>query len=210
MPPVASNLTEADRIRVAFWIDGRLRDTACSAAPFAGAPAIRRLNRREYHNTVRDLLGVEFDAVQLFPADGTGGAGFDTNGETLFTPPVLMERYMEAAQEILDRAIVTPPSLARLHAARWPDSAGRRLHIFDPRFQRRRLCGGDGPHPERSHPRAHAQSGWRRRRNLQRAAAQRRQRGGLPLAARLQVRLARGEHRLTVTSLQGARFRWPA
>ena len=60
MPPVASKLTEDDRIRVALWIDKRLLETACSTGPFAGAPAIRRLNRREYHNTIRDLLGIEF------------------------------------------------------------------------------------------------------------------------------------------------------
>src|SRR5947209_5071115 len=108
MPPVGSKLSEDDRLRVEFWIDAQLRQTACSSGPFAGAPAVRRLNRREYHNTIRDLLGIDFDAVQLFPADGTGGAGFDTNGETLFTPPMLMERYLEAAQSILDRVIVTP------------------------------------------------------------------------------------------------------
>jgi Protein of unknown function (DUF1587) len=109
MPPVASKLTEEDRLRVATWVDTRLRETACSAGDFAGASAIRRLNRREYHNTIRDLLGIDFDVALLFPADGSGGSGFDTNGETLFIPPVLMERYMEAAQQILDRVIVTPP-----------------------------------------------------------------------------------------------------
>jgi hypothetical protein len=54
------------------------------------------------------LLGVDYNVSDLFPADGTGGAGFDTNGETLFVPPLLMERYLEAAQQILDRVIVTP------------------------------------------------------------------------------------------------------
>jgi cytochrome c553 len=109
MPPVDSKLTEDDRLRVALWIDKDLRQTACFAGDFAGAIAIRRLNRREYHNTIRDLLGVDYNVSELFPADGTGGAGFDTNGETLFVPPLLMERYLEAAQQILDRAIVTPP-----------------------------------------------------------------------------------------------------
>jgi mono/diheme cytochrome c family protein len=118
MPPVASKLTEDDRLRVAAWVDTELRQTACSAGDYAGAPAIRRLNRREYHNTVRDLLGVDFDVIALFPADGTGGAGFDTNGETLYIPPVLLERYMEGAQQILDRVIVTPP-LSRIFT---PDS----------------------------------------------------------------------------------------
>jgi cytochrome c553 len=108
MPPIDSKLTEDDRLKVALWIDKDLRRTACDAGDFAGAVAIRRLNRREYHNTIRDLLGVDYNVSDLFPADGTGGAGFDTNGETLFVPPLLMERYLEAAQQILDRVIVTP------------------------------------------------------------------------------------------------------
>ena len=108
MPPIDSKLTEDDRLRVALWIDKDLRRTACDAGDFAGAVAIRRLNRREYHNTIRDLLGVDYNVSELFPVDGTGGAGFDTNGETLFVPPLLMERYLEAAQQILDRVIVTP------------------------------------------------------------------------------------------------------
>ena len=54
------------------------------------------------------MLGIDFDVVGILPADGTGGAGFDTNGETLFVPPVLLERYIEAAQQILDRVVVTP------------------------------------------------------------------------------------------------------
>jgi hypothetical protein len=108
MPPVNPKISEADRLRVAQWIDGRLRATACSAGDFAGAGAVRRLNRREYHNTIRDLLGVDLDLTTLFPADGTGGAGFDTNGDTLYIQPLLMERYLQAAQQILDRVIVTP------------------------------------------------------------------------------------------------------
>ena len=108
MPPVDSKLSEGDRLRVAQWIDGRLRATACSAGDNAGASPIRRLNRREYRNTIRDLIGLDLDLAALFPADGTGGAGFDTNGDTLYIQPLLMERYLQSAQQILDRAIVTP------------------------------------------------------------------------------------------------------
>ena len=75
MPPVASKLTEDDRLRVAPGSITQLRQTACSGGDYAGASAIRRLNRREYHNTIRDLLGVDFDVSLLFPADGTGGVG---------------------------------------------------------------------------------------------------------------------------------------
>jgi len=108
MPPVDSKLSEADRLRVAQWVDARLRQTACNAGDFAGAATVRRLNRREYHNTIRDLLGVDFDVTAIFPADGTGGAGFDTNGETLYIQPMMLERYLQAAQQILDRVIITP------------------------------------------------------------------------------------------------------
>lgn len=109
MPPVASKLTEDDRLRISGWIDERLKATACSAGDFAGRVTVRRLNRREYRNTVRDLLGVDVPVSDIFPADGTGGEGFDTHGGTLYIPPMLMERYLQAAQTVLDQAIVTPP-----------------------------------------------------------------------------------------------------
>lgn len=109
MPPGDARLSEADRLRISQWIDQRLKSTACSAGESAYAVPPRRLNRREYQNTIRDLLGLEIVAADLFPADEAGGAGFDTNGDTLYLPPMLLERYLEAAQKILDRVIITPP-----------------------------------------------------------------------------------------------------
>jgi cytochrome c553 len=117
MPPMASKLTEDDRVRVAAWIDERLRETACATGDYAGPAVTRRLNRREYRNTIRDLFGVDYPVTDIFPADGTGGEGFDTNAETLFLPPILMERYLEAAQQILDRVIVTPALSKTIAAA---------------------------------------------------------------------------------------------
>ena len=64
----------------------------------------RRLNRQEYNNTVRDLLGVDSRPADRFPADGGGGGGFDNNADTLFLPPVLMEKYLEVAGELLAAA----------------------------------------------------------------------------------------------------------
>ena len=117
MPPMTSKLAEEDRLRVAAWIEGRMRETACAAGDYAGLAVTRRLNRREYRNTIRDLFGVDYAVTDIFPADGTGGEGFDTNAETLFLPPILMERYLEAAQQILERAIVTPPLSKSIGAA---------------------------------------------------------------------------------------------
>jgi hypothetical protein len=109
MPPVATKLTEQDRQLVAMWVDQHLQQTACSGQDYAGAVTIRRLTRRDYGNTIRDLLGVELDMTALFPEDGSGGEGFDTDGETLFVPPLMMEKYMDAAQQVLSRVVITPP-----------------------------------------------------------------------------------------------------
>src|SRR5215469_9596517 len=202
MPPVASKLREEDRIRIAMWIDADLRDTACDAGPFAGAPAIRRLNRREYHNTIRDLLGLDFDAVQIFPADGTGGAGFDTNGATLYTPPMLMERYLEAAQEIADRVIITLP-LARVFSpigGAIPGGDGYRfalpVYADDEYVVQVGLIPKD-PALKLTLAVDGVTAGMFNVRRPSRAND-----AGLPLAARLQVHLARGDHRLTITSQQ--------
>lgn len=108
MPPSESKLSENDRLRVANWIDAELLRTCCDAGDFAGVVAPRRLNRREYLLTVRDLLGVNFEVADMFPAENSAGAGFDTNGDTLYTPPLLIEKYFEAAQQIAESVIVTP------------------------------------------------------------------------------------------------------
>ena len=109
MPPGDAKLPEVDRLFVADWIETRLRTTGCRTGEYAGYVGPRRLNRREYRNTIRDLLGVDLPITELFAADEAGGAGFDTNGSTLYLPPLMIERYMEAAQATVDRAIVSQP-----------------------------------------------------------------------------------------------------
>ena len=109
MPPADAEAPgEADRKAVADWVETFLRDTACERGPYLGPVVARRLNRQEYDNTIRDLLGVDVKPASSFPADGAGGEGFDNNGETLFLPPILMERYLTAAGLALDAAIWTP------------------------------------------------------------------------------------------------------
>ncbi|PQO45297.1 hypothetical protein C5Y93_15195 [Blastopirellula marina] len=107
-PPDEEQPSENERLEVATWIDDHLRATACQLGPYAGNVTTRRLNRLEYENTIRDLVGPELGFDETFPTDGGGGEGFNNNGETLFLPPMLMERYVEAAQQILDAAIITP------------------------------------------------------------------------------------------------------
>jgi mono/diheme cytochrome c family protein len=73
-----------------------------------GRVTIRRLNRAEYRNTIRDLVGVDFDPAEDFPADDVG-YGFDNIGDVLSLSPLLMERYLAAAEAVVQRAVLTEP-----------------------------------------------------------------------------------------------------
>jgi hypothetical protein len=105
MPPEdrpQPTLEEKERLLKA--VDGTLNDVDCSQATDPGRVTIRRLNRTEYNNTIRDLAGVHFSPAEDFPADDIG-YGFDHIGDVLSLPPVLFEKYMAAAERILADAI---------------------------------------------------------------------------------------------------------
>ena len=72
--------------------------------PDPGKVTVRRLNRVEYRNTIRDLLGVDFAAQAEFPADDSAH-GFDTNADVLSLSPLLLEKYLAAAQAIILKAV---------------------------------------------------------------------------------------------------------
>jgi mono/diheme cytochrome c family protein len=74
------------------------------AQPDPGRVTVRRLNRVEYRNTVNDLIGVDYNTDHEFPPDDTG-FGFDNIGDALTTSPMLMEKYVAAAQAIIRDAV---------------------------------------------------------------------------------------------------------
>ncbi len=74
-----------------------------------GRVTIRRLNRSEYNNTIRDLIGIDFHPADDFPSDDVG-YGFDNIGDVLSMPPILMEKYLAAAETISEEAIIVEPS----------------------------------------------------------------------------------------------------
>jgi len=76
--------------------------------PDPGHVVARRLNRAEYSNTIRDLLAVDFHAEKDFPTDDSGD-GFDNIAEVLSVSPLLMEKYLTAAERIAARAIYADP-----------------------------------------------------------------------------------------------------
>jgi hypothetical protein len=74
--------------------------------PDPGRVTLRRLNRNEYRNTIRDLMGIDFDTAEEFPSDDTG-YGFDNIGDVLTLSPMLLEKYVAAAETIVKKAVPT-------------------------------------------------------------------------------------------------------
>jgi mono/diheme cytochrome c family protein len=73
-----------------------------------GRVVAHRMNRDEYSNTIRDLLGVSYHAEEEFPADDAS-FGFDNIGAVLTVSPTLMQKYMQAAEQIASRAVGGDP-----------------------------------------------------------------------------------------------------
>ncbi|HEY1336373.1 MAG TPA: DUF1592 domain-containing protein [Bryobacteraceae bacterium] len=90
------------------YVQGELDKAERNVKPDPGRVTARRLNRVEYSNTIRDLLAVDFHAEKNFPTDDLGN-GFDNIGDVLTISPVLMEKYLSAAQRIAARAIGADP-----------------------------------------------------------------------------------------------------
>jgi len=87
------------------WIEAELARSVCAGPINPGRVTIRRLNRAEYNNTIRDLVGVDFKPADDFPSDDVG-YGFDNIGDVLSMPSILLEKYLAAAETIVEKAIV--------------------------------------------------------------------------------------------------------
>lgn len=125
MPPQDQPRPEA--AEAASFVAGmrqRYAEADLRAPADPGRVTMRRLNRVEYRNTIRDLVGVDFDPTTDFPSDEIG-YGFDTIGDVLTVSPLLMERYLDAAEAVMERAIPsTPPPVAkRRRQARYTEPA---------------------------------------------------------------------------------------
>jgi mono/diheme cytochrome c family protein len=105
MPPDNKPQPTEDQYKTLLtWIDQATNQIDCTGPKDPGYVAIHRLNRNEYNNTIRDLVGVDFKPATDFPSDDTG-YGFDNIADVLTMSPLLMEKYIAAADEIFDKAI---------------------------------------------------------------------------------------------------------
>jgi len=104
MPPAPSRRPDqATYDRLTSWLEGEL-DRQAAAHPNPGRPAVHRLNRSEYANAIHDLLALDVDVASLLPPDDSA-FGFDNVADVLGVSPVLLERYLNAADEISALAV---------------------------------------------------------------------------------------------------------
>jgi len=128
MPPSnMPQLSQDDRRALLMWLETSL-DAASAATPNPGrTDTLRRLNRTEYQNAVRDLLALDIDATSLLPPDESGH-GFDnvTVGDL---PPTLLDRYISAAQKISRLAIGSTESALQSDIIRLPADLTQEDHL---------------------------------------------------------------------------------
>jgi hypothetical protein len=106
MPPAGKpRPSDDDRRRLENWIKSAAFGIDPND-PDPGRVTVRRLNRVEYRNTIRELLDVDYDTGSEFPADDSGH-GFDSIGDVLTMSPLLLEKYITAAKAVVSQAVPT-------------------------------------------------------------------------------------------------------
>lgn len=109
MPPKGMPRPPAEKLDALMkYVQDRFDRDDRLVKPDPGRVTARRLNRAEYANTIRDLLGIHFLADEEFPPDDSG-YGFDNIGDVLTVSPALMQKYLAAAEKIASRAIGADP-----------------------------------------------------------------------------------------------------
>lgn len=110
MPPKdAKQPTDSERARLRQWTKSYLTAEAKAHAGDPGRVVLRRLNNAEYTYTIRDLTGVPtLDPAHEFPVDGAAGEGFTNTGQALAMSPSLVTKYLDAAKEVTQHAMLLP------------------------------------------------------------------------------------------------------
>lgn len=128
MPPAGLPRPEADQLKAFATGLETVIDGAAAADPNPGKPSLHRMNRFEYANSVRDLLGLEIDPAQFLPADDSSH-GFDNMAEVLNISPTLMEGYVRAAGRISRLAVGDPAMSPIVETYHIPQSFSQTSHV---------------------------------------------------------------------------------
>ncbi|MCA9525745.1 MAG: DUF1592 domain-containing protein [Myxococcales bacterium] len=108
MPPEdAEQPEDEERLAIGRWVRDELNRFECSGPPYVGRVTLRRLNRAEYDNTIRDLTGLDLNLSENFPSDDVG-YGFDNIGDVLTTSPLHLEGWEGAGRLALENSLTAP------------------------------------------------------------------------------------------------------
>ncbi len=146
MPPMeAKQPTVAERAELQRWVHGYLTVEARAHAGDPGPVVLRRLSNAEFTYTLRDLTGVDsLQPAREFPVDGAAGEGFTNTGNALVMSPTLLTKYLDAAKEVANHAVLLPDGFVfSPHTTRrdWTDDTMARIREFYREFTDPR--GGD-------------------------------------------------------------------
>ncbi len=126
MPPEDYDTPEIEeRKKLVTALEETMFSATCDLRPQAGKVTARRLNRSEYNHSIRDLFGLDLQPANQFPSDEVGG-GFDNNGDVLSLSPMLIEKYLQAAETVSQAVLVDPDDLPKLSL----DAPGDQLAIY--------------------------------------------------------------------------------
>jgi len=133
-PPGSPGLSDPEKGTLHRWFDARPGRDLCSQLAtdetkswYRGHVMSRRLTRTEYNYMLAELFGVDLRPADRFPADGSGGEGFDTVGDSLFTSPIHLESYLRSADSVVETVLTDLPPEADSPTSvgwnRWIDPA---------------------------------------------------------------------------------------
>ncbi|MEE2936904.1 MAG: DUF1592 domain-containing protein [Planctomycetota bacterium] len=112
MPPADASLPdESERRLMAAWLTRAIDDFDYESVQRVGYEPARRLTREEYNNTIRDLVGIDLRPADRFPTDMTASSGFRNTANSLFFQPITLERFVGAAEAVVDEAYPIEPVL---------------------------------------------------------------------------------------------------
>ncbi len=101
----------AEAQQVIDWVAAVRAEEIKKAAGDPGVVLARRLSNAEYDYTIRDLTGQDMHVAKEFPVDPANQAGFDNSGESLTMSPALLNKYLKAAREVADHAVLKPDGI---------------------------------------------------------------------------------------------------
>lgn len=135
MPPKdAAQPTDSERQLLSDWVRNFLRKEAEAHSGDPGPVTLRRLNNAEYTYSIRDLTGIDsLNPAEEFPVDGAAGEGFNNTGDALGMSPALVSKYLDAAKQISQQAVLMPDGVRFFKETTrrdWTDTALARIRQF--------------------------------------------------------------------------------